>query len=130
MITAKCIKENDPWGNVPIGLTKGEEYEVNEIQMGGSYTRITLKGQREEFNSICFKFYEDGKPLDIYKDKRFNPYLQAVAVNHYSVSLALLTNPKRTKHQSEWATSAIEASVKAQKKNPGYVCIEATLIEK
>ena len=48
---------------------------------------------------------------------------------HYSVTLALATNPSRTKHQNEWAENAIQASLKAQHKNPGYVCIDATIIE-
>ena len=28
--------------------------------------------------------------------------------HHYSVTLALATNPSRTKHQSEWAENAIQ----------------------
>ena len=45
--------------------------------------------------------------------------------HRYSVTLALATNPSRTKHQNEYAENAIQASLKAIHKNPGYMCIEA-----
>ena len=43
--------------------------------MGGFRTSIFLVGKRGSYNSVMFEFYENGKELDIYKDKRFNPYL-------------------------------------------------------
>ena len=75
MITAKCIKNIDPWGDRQTDLEVGKEYEVKGISMGGSYTSIFLKDKKGSYNSIMFEFYEDGEPLDIYKDRRFNPYL-------------------------------------------------------
>ena len=44
--------------------------------MGQFYTYIRLKkfGNRF-FNSVFFEFYEDGEPLNIFEDDRFNPYL-------------------------------------------------------
>ena len=76
MIEAKCIKNKDPW---TITLYKDLEvdkiYEVDYINMGQSSTRIHLIGIKPSFNSVCFKFYENRKPINIYKDKRFNPYL-------------------------------------------------------
>lgn len=75
MITAKCIKNIDPWGNKETDLEVGKEYEVEYISMGGSYTSIYLVGKIHSYNSVMFEFYEDGEELDIYKDERFNPYL-------------------------------------------------------
>lgn len=75
MITVKCIKNIDPWGNRQTDLEVGKEYEVEGISMGGSYTSIYLVEKRYSYNSIMFEFYENGKPLNIYKDRRFNPYL-------------------------------------------------------
>jgi len=76
MITAKCVKNVNPTGTGTYDLAVGESYEVEEISMGSSFTFITLKGKSDAYNSICFSFYENGKPLDIYNDARFNPYLK------------------------------------------------------
>ena len=75
MITAKCIKNIDPWGDRQTDLEVGKEYEVEGISMGGSRTSIYLVEKRYSYNSIMFEFYENGKQIDIYKDRRFNPYL-------------------------------------------------------
>lgn len=75
MITAKVIRESqdDEWLNHD--LEYGKEYEVRGIDMGQSYTSVYLKDMRNPYNSVIFEFYEDGKPLDIYLDKRFNKYI-------------------------------------------------------
>lgn len=75
MITAKVIKEsqNDVWLNHD--LEYGKTYEVKDIDMGQSYTSVYLDGKPFPYNSVLFEFYEDGKPLDIYLDKRFNKYI-------------------------------------------------------
>ena len=75
MITAKVIKEsqNDPWLNHD--LEYGKMYEVEDIDMGQSYTSVYIVDKPYPYNSIFFEFYENGKLLDIYKDARFNPYL-------------------------------------------------------
>ena len=57
------------------GLEKGARYEVEEINMGQSNTSVYLKWHKGVFNSIDFTFEEDGKEIDIYKDKDFNPYI-------------------------------------------------------
>lgn len=57
------------------GLEKGKDYEVREIFMGQSRTSIFLEGLEGPFNSVQFEFFEDGKPLNIFRDSRFNPYL-------------------------------------------------------
>ena len=77
MITAKVIRESqdDWWLNHD--LEYGKEYEVRGIDMGQSYTSVYLKDMRNPYNSVIFEFYEDGKPLDIYRDTRFNPYIFA-----------------------------------------------------
>ena len=56
------------------GIKLFDEFEVEEISMGQSYTTIYLKGFKKGFNSVHFKFYKDGKSLDIYADPRYNPY--------------------------------------------------------
>lgn len=72
MITAKVTRNED-------GLNKDELYEVEHISMGQSYTSIYLKtpkdGTNNPFNSVIFDFYENNKKLNIYKDRRFNPYI-------------------------------------------------------
>lgn len=75
MVKAKCIKDRNPWGDTPTTLTLGEEYEVKHIEMSSAITFVFLKDKKGVFNSLCFEFFEDGKPLDIYQDIRFNPYL-------------------------------------------------------
>lgn len=58
------------------GLKVGEKYEVEYIGMGQSYTSIELKGIENNFNSVLFDFEdENGVPVNIYRDPRYNPYL-------------------------------------------------------
>lgn len=73
MITAKCIKKSDEYHKHDLKVE--EEYEINYISMGQSHTSILLKNKKGIYNSVIFKFYEDGKEIDIYSDSRFNPYL-------------------------------------------------------
>lgn len=75
MVKAKCIKDINPWGDTLTTLTLGEEYEVKHIEMCSAITFVFLKGKKGVFNSLCFEFSEDDKPLNIYMDKRFNPYI-------------------------------------------------------
>ena len=75
MLTAKCVKDYNPFDHSRyFGLEKGQMYEVEEISIGASYSFVSLKDKPGNcYNSICFEFYEDDKPLDIYRDKRFYP---------------------------------------------------------
>lgn len=75
MITAKVIRESqdDRWLNHD--LEYGKTYEVEDIDMGQSYTSVYIVDKPYPYNSIFFEFYENGKLLDIYNDARFNPYL-------------------------------------------------------
>lgn len=75
MILAKCIENVDPWGDKKTDLVIGDFYEVESISMGSSYTSIRLIGKSKCYNSVMFIFYEVEKELNIYQDKRFNPYL-------------------------------------------------------
>ena len=76
MVTAECIKNEDVLTNKIIPeLEIGKIYEVEDISMGQSNTRIRLKGINGIFNSIYFKFYYNDEPINIYEDKRFNPYI-------------------------------------------------------
>ena len=59
-----------------LGFKVGDKFEVGYIDMGGGCTGIQLKDfPNQSFNSVFFEFEENGKELDIYDDKRFNPYL-------------------------------------------------------
>ena len=54
-------------------LRVGDFYEVEYIDMGSCYTTVYLKDfPKLSFNSVNFEFFES---VDIYKDKRYNPYL-------------------------------------------------------
>ena len=75
MITAKYIFDRNPYPDKECPLEDDQSYEVEFIDMGQYHTSISLNGFREHFNSVCFEFFENGKPLNIYKDKRFNPYM-------------------------------------------------------
>lgn len=59
-----------------VGLKVGERYEVEDVDMGQSSTSIYLKDIKGSFNSVHFEFEENGKPIDIYDDPRYNPYLR------------------------------------------------------
>lgn len=62
---------------ISAGLTVGERYEVASISMGQSYTSITLVDFSGMYNSVLFEFEEeDGTDINIYKDPRFNPYME------------------------------------------------------
>ena len=80
MIYAKCIKNEGPVSKRKYPLEISKMYEIDTIDMGSCNTDILLKGFNSKdpkswFNSVCFEFYENGKEIDIYSDKRFNPYL-------------------------------------------------------
>lgn len=58
------------------GLEVGERYAVSNVMMGQSNTSIFLEGIAGVFNSVQFEFEEeDGTPVDIYRDRRFNTYI-------------------------------------------------------
>ena len=80
VLIARCVDNINPYTDKPEeGLKVGKDYEVRSISMGQSHTTVYLKdmpkGYNWGYNSIYFKFYEDGKKVNIYKDKKFNPYL-------------------------------------------------------
>ena len=70
-----CGYDGDKEYAKKMGLKVGERYKVEDISMGGSYTSIYLKDIKGSFNSVQFEFEENEKPIDIYRDHRYNPYL-------------------------------------------------------
>lgn len=56
-------------------LKLGSRYGVADVEMGQSHTNIYLEGFGASFNSVAFEFDEDGAPIDIYADPRYNPYI-------------------------------------------------------
>lgn len=59
-----------------IPLKINERYAVEDVFMGQSNTSITLIGIPGSFNSVQFEFETpNGNPIDIYKSKKYNPYL-------------------------------------------------------
>lgn len=76
MVIAKYTSPNEYADSRAIKVLEvGIEYEVRNISIGQSHTSIYLKGFNGSFNSVIFEFYENGKELNIFKDKRFNPYI-------------------------------------------------------
>lgn len=71
-----CGYQHDKDRAVEYGWEIGDRFVVNNISMGQSHTTIYLEGYGSSgVNSVFFEFEEDGEPLNIYKDYRFNPYL-------------------------------------------------------
>ena len=85
MIIAKCIRNKiGNWEDDSMYLQIGKKYEVDYITMGQSHTNVHLKDKLKNkitgkfvscFNSVYFDFYENGEPIDIFSDTRFNPYI-------------------------------------------------------
>lgn len=57
-------------------LEVGKEYQVTDVYMGQSNTSILLAGFKGGFNSVQFDFFEDGKPCNIYRSPKYNPYIK------------------------------------------------------
>ena len=71
LVLAKCIKNIDPMSSLDTGLEIGKYYVVSNINMGQSYTSITINDK--SFNSVLFEFYDDTlNEIDIYS--KYNPY--------------------------------------------------------
>lgn len=58
-----------------LGFKIGDRFEVRNISMGQSSASIYLVDHTDVFNSIFFRFEENGEELNIYADDRFNPYI-------------------------------------------------------
>ena len=56
-----------------LGWNIDDEFEVESISVGGWRTDVTLK-DGGSFNSGFFEFYENGEPLNVYDDERFQKY--------------------------------------------------------
>lgn len=58
-----------------LGFKVGDKFEVERISVGRSSTEVYLEEFPSKcFNSVFFNFEEDGTPLDIFSDDRFNSY--------------------------------------------------------
>lgn len=78
LVLAKCIKNIDPMSSLDIGLEIGRYYVVSNIDMGQSYTFITINNK--SYNSILFEFYDDTlNEIDIYS--KYNPYRSVINEN-------------------------------------------------
>ena len=80
MVTAKFVYPENGWPCdikkvKECGMVVGNEYPVHRIDMGQSSTSVYLEGFCDVFNSVHFEFFENGTPLDIFRDSRFNPYI-------------------------------------------------------
>lgn len=66
--------------NVKKYLELDKFYTLNFVDMGRSYTDVFLNETgKQSFNSVNLSFYEeDGTLIDIYNDKRFNPFMTDV----------------------------------------------------
>jgi hypothetical protein len=51
-----------------------DRFDVAQIDMGQSSTKISIKGMSGRFNSTHFKFYLHNKEIDIYGSGLLNPY--------------------------------------------------------
>jgi hypothetical protein len=56
------------------GFKVGDRFILEDVSMGQSHTTVYLN-REGGFNSVFFDFEENGQPLNIYADRRFNPYL-------------------------------------------------------
>lgn len=73
--TLKAGYDFDKQQMIASGFKVGDRIPVRDIDMGQSSTSIYLEGYQGSFNSVFFEFEENGKEIDIYSDKRYNPYL-------------------------------------------------------
>ena len=63
MIIAKCIKL-DNYNELELN----KEYEVDYADVERYHTDVYLKDIKGSFNSVYFKFYKDGKEINIVKE--------------------------------------------------------------
>lgn len=80
MLYAICVCVDNGWpfdqeilkkNNIKIG----DKLEVEDVSMGQSNTSIILKGFKDDFNSVHFRFEDEyGNVVNIYDDPRYNPY--------------------------------------------------------
>ncbi len=63
--------------NIPLAAVdkNKKEYAVTEISMGGYRTTVSMIEKQESYNSVDYKFYVEGKEVNIYKSSLFNPYI-------------------------------------------------------
>lgn len=60
---------------IDLEIKVGDRFTVRDVDMGQSSTSIYLEEHSGYFNSVFFNFEENGKEIDIYSDRRYNPYI-------------------------------------------------------
>lgn len=73
---AKVVRQADQF--VKHDLVVGDVYHVDFIDMDRWYTDIYIAGKPSPYNSVIFEFYENGDPIDIYNDPKYNPFMLAM----------------------------------------------------
>lgn len=80
MLYAICVCVDNGWSIDQEILKKnnikiGDKFEVEDVSMGQSNTSIILKGFKDDFNSVHFRFEDEyGNVVNIYDDPIYNPY--------------------------------------------------------
>lgn len=74
-VTGVCVYNTAMHGEV-YPLTIGKEYKVRYLAMFRSCSRVVLESDRREYQSHCFKLYENGRPLEITAERFTAPYLK------------------------------------------------------
>lgn len=78
VVRLDCGYESDRKAAEDAGFKIGDRLEVKDISMGQSHTTVYLKEDGRGYNSVFFSFEESGKPINIYNDPRYNPYLEGL----------------------------------------------------
>lgn len=80
LITAVCTRKSversdKDYPYLGHDLEVGKEYEVQSIDVALSNTTVILRGRQGRYNIVYLSIFEDGKPIDVMSDRRFNPYI-------------------------------------------------------
>ena len=77
-LTAVCKSRNSLYGGEITELEIGKRYQISHIGVLRSTTLIMLSEfGHNEYNSVCFDIYENGKIIEYTQDPRFwAPYLR------------------------------------------------------
>lgn len=74
-VTGVCVYKTALHGE-EYPLEIGQTYNVRYLAMFRSCSRVVLENDRREYQSHCFKLYENGKPLEITAERFTAPYLR------------------------------------------------------
>lgn len=74
-VTGICVYNTAMHGE-KYPITIGKVYNIRYMAMFRSCSRIVVEGDRREYQSHCFKLYENGQPLEITRERFLSPYLR------------------------------------------------------